>query len=613
MIGWKPTKRDLINAMEVLALISILVYLIVRSVLYCFADYSLVERIFSLLLIFAEFFLLIHSIGYVMDVFRASRRADAAAREKEERLPAQPLSEEPSVAILVAARHEPKEVLENTFISLKNLRYKNKYIYFLDDSSDEQYKREAEELCETHTLILFRRTERHGAKAGIVNDCLKTLNQKYVCVFDADQCPLPEFLNAVVPILERDEKMAFVQTPQYYSNIDENRIARAAGFQQAVFYEYICEGKGTEGSMFCCGTNVVFRREALLDVGGLDESTVTEDFATSVKLHLRGWRSRYYNHVYAFGMGPEDLAAYFKQQFRWSTGTISVFKRVIGQFIRHPFSMRLSQWGEYLLSGSYYLVGISFAIIMIFPMAYILFKIPSFFARPDIYFLAFLPYIILSMSVYYAVLSLRHYSPKDLFLGQLLGFLSFFVYIRGAVSALLGVKTTFGVTGKTKGKAIPYLRLWPQMSMLFLNFIAFVWGINRFVYEHNAAVAVNGFWTLYHFGLLTSIFYFNTEETVKKGWQSVPKGVKFTFKIIGNEPAGIALQDGFTVAVPVRLTEGTLVMCKLTGRDGETVIFDGKVTSVSKKEGRDGYETAIGVVTIPPDDRPRLTRILSYD
>jgi cellulose synthase (UDP-forming) len=610
MIGWKPTKRDLINALEILAMISILVYLIVRSVLYCFADYNLVERIFSVLLIFAEFFLLIHSIGYAMDVFRASRRIGEKGRGDQ---PPAVLKDEPSVAILVAARHEPKEVLENTFISLKNLRYKNKYIYFLDDSSDEKYKREAEALCEEHGLILFRREERHGAKAGIVNDCMKTLNQKYVSIFDADQCPLPEFLNALVPILEGGPRIAFVQTPQYYSNIDENRIARAAGFQQAVFYEYICEGKGTDEAMFCCGTNVVFRREALLDVGGLDESTVTEDFATSIKLHARGWQSRYHNHVYAFGMGPEDLASYFKQQFRWSTGTISVLKRVIRQFILHPFSMRIAQWWEYLLSGSYYLIGISFAIIMICPIAYILFKIPSFFARPDIYFLAFLPYIILSMSVYYAVLSLRHYSPKDLFLGQLLGFITFFVYIKGAVSALLGVKTTFGVTGKTKGNAIPYYLLWPQMSMLFLNFIAFVWGINRFVYEHSAAVAVNGFWTIYHCALLSSVFYFNAAQTAKKGWQTVPKGVEFTFKVIGEEPGGIALKRGFTVSVPRRLAAGTRIMCKLTARGGETVVFDGKVLSVSGVRSKEGYETDVGIATITQDDGMRLKKMLSYD
>ena len=135
--------------------------------------------------------------------------------------------------------------------------------------------------------------------------------------------------------------------------------------EPTVFYEYICEGKGSNDSMFCCGTNVVFRKKALSEVGGLDESTITEDFATSVKLHTNGWKSLYYNHVYAFGMGPENLTGYFKQQFRWAIGTISVLKKIIWQFVTRPFSLTFAQWWEYFLSSSYYLVGFAFFFLMI--------------------------------------------------------------------------------------------------------------------------------------------------------------------------------------------------------------------------------------------------------
>jgi cellulose synthase (UDP-forming) len=323
---------------------------------------------------------------------------------------------------------------------------------------------------------------------------------------------MPDFLKILVPIMEGDTKLSFVQTPQFYTNIEDSPVARGSAFQQAVFYEYICEGKATKGAMFCCGTNVIFRREALMDVGGLDESTVTEDFATSIKLHAKGWKSLYYNHVYAFGMGPESLLGYFKQQFRWATGTIEVFKKLLWKFLNRPFSFRLTQWWEYFLSSSYYLIGIAFFILMICPIIYILFKVPSFFAEPEIYFLAFMPYIMLSMSVFYIVLGTRNYKMKDLFLGQLLSVSAFSVYIRGALSAIIGIKVPFGVTEKSKTKALPYIKLWPQLTMLSLNFIAFIWGINRFMYEREPAVLVNGFWALYHFLLLSGIFYFNEER-----------------------------------------------------------------------------------------------------
>ncbi|MFO8053321.1 MAG: glycosyltransferase family 2 protein, partial [Candidatus Omnitrophota bacterium] len=445
-------KKKLIDSLILFTLVAVMVYVLTRAVLVGYADYTGWDRFSAIGLLLAELFIIFHGIGYTLNIYRAYKTS--GEKEKLQELANKPLFDEPSVAIFVAARHEPKEVLEETFISIRNLKYKNKDIYFLDDSSQATYKKEADQLAEDLDLKIFRRKDRHGAKAGIINDCLKAINSKYLVVFDADQNPLPEFLNRVVALMESDQKLAFVQTPQFYSNVEGSQIAKAAAFQQAVFYEYICEGKSSQDAMFCCGTNIIFRKKALDQVGGLDESTVTEDFATSFKFHQKGWKSLYYNHVYAFGMGPEDLAGYFKQQYRWANGTITVFKKVLKNLILHPFSLRIKQWVEYLLSSSYYLIGFAFFGLMLFPIFYLLFDVPSFFAKPEVYFLVFLPYITLSLSVFYFVLKERNYTIGDLFKGQLAGFISFPVYLQAAVSSFFGRKASFGITSKVKGKFV---------------------------------------------------------------------------------------------------------------------------------------------------------------
>ncbi|MCQ9208787.1 MAG: glycosyltransferase [Omnitrophica bacterium] len=601
-------KRDLYNAIAVLAIIAILVYVIVRTTLFLFAEYELTEKFFAILLIFGEFFVLLHSLGYALNIFKIFVKQKQAGEEEPIK---KELKEEPTVAILVAARDEPKEVLEDTFIAINAVNYKNKEVFFLDDSSEGKYRKEADELADQLNLRLFRRQARHGAKAGIVNDCLKNLTQKYIVIFDADQNPLPEFLNTLIPMMENDERLAFIQTPQFYSNIDQSRVARGAGFQQSVFYEYICEGKSLTDAMFCCGTNIVFRREALTQVGGLDESTVTEDFATSVKLHSRGWRSLYYNHVCAFGMGPENLNGYFKQQFRWAAGTIAILKKLIWQFLTRPFSLRPVQWWEYFLSSSYYLIGLAFFILMICPVIYLFFNIPSFFARPEIYFLSFMPYIVLSMSIFYMVLGTRNYKMKDLFLGQLLAASTFVVYIRGALSALLGIKTTFGITEKVKGRSLPYIRLWPQMGMIFLNFTAFVWGVNRFIYERDLAVLVNGFWALYHFLLLSGVFYFNEEDISKGKCKKLLPGVSLEYRIV-EEPGAIAglsketWTNCISTSLPKQFKLGTRILCKLRLPGKDTVIFEGITVWSAEKRSRRGFEANIGVATIAEEDKDKL-------
>jgi cellulose synthase (UDP-forming) len=600
-------KRLFLDLLIVLALIAIAVYVIVRISLYFTPDYQWHEKILSALLMWAELFVLLHCVGYTINVLHVMLK-------KDDILPVYPpLKEEPSVAILVAARHEPKDVLEKTFDALTSINYSNKKVYFLDDSSEGKYKKEAEEICQRYGLQLFRREPRHGAKAGIINDCLTKLDQKYVAIFDADQCPLAEFLNVLIPCLESDDRLGFVQTPQFYSNIHESHVAKGSSFQQAIFYEYICEGKDVGGSMFCCGTNIVFRREALVDVGGFDETTVTEDIATSVKIHSKGWKSIYYGHVCTFGMGPENLTGYFKQQFRWSTGTLSVGKKLLWRFFTRPFTLKPLQWWEYLLANSYYFIGCAFFILMLCPILYIFFNVPTYFGEPKIYFLAFIPYFGLSMTIFYMALARRHYRIRDILLGQMLNAITFSVFIRGAFSAILGMKIEFGITQKTKGKPIPYIELWPQITMMFLNLAAVVWAINRFIYEQQAALLVNAFWALYHGVLLSSIFYFNDEDITKTDCLRLRRGVKFEYKKTAESSGFDALDKTawvhtFSVFLPEPIKVGTLIWGKL--KSSHSVVFDGRVIWCSSKKYLRGWKVDIGIVTLPEMDREKIKHLL---
>ena len=93
----------------------------------------------------------------------------------------------------------------------------------------------------------------------------------------ATTCPIPGFIEATLGWLLQD-RVAFVQTPQYYANARANPIAAASVAQQALFFGPISRGKDGLGSMICCGTNMILRRDALEEVGGFPEEGVTEDF-----------------------------------------------------------------------------------------------------------------------------------------------------------------------------------------------------------------------------------------------------------------------------------------------------------------------------------------------
>lgn len=532
--------RNTLLLLPISAIVLAGLYLMVRTFLFLIVDYHWYEKIIAFFLLLAETFIIVHGMGYFLEILHVIRRGRGLAREEDIPLS---LKSYPPVAIIVSSYNEPLEVLEDTLITFYNLTYPNKTIYFLDDTRYDlpgqdpgerrQYRQSIDAMCQRIGVHLFRRRWR-GAKAGMINDFLdftegkekegfeyhnfsgkeRTGKETYIVVFDADQNPLPDFVEPLVARMEANPRLAFIQTPQYYTNFESNRIARASGLQQAVFYEYICEGKSLTDAMFCCGTNVIFRREALMDVGGFDETSVTEDFATSLQFHLNGWRSAYMGKVMAFGMGPEDLGGYFKQQFRWALGTVGLFRKVLGFFLRHPGKLAFVKWWEYFLSSTHYFIGMVFLVLVLCPVLYLFLDVPSYFARPEIYALLFVPYFVLTLTIFSWTLKERKYVFKDLIQGQLLMAITFPVYIKASIQGLLGIKGTFGITPKAGAMQLPLKALWIQLSMAVLNFSAIIWGANRLIYEREpaAAILVNMGWCLYHFLVLSSVLYFNNPE-----------------------------------------------------------------------------------------------------
>ncbi len=477
-------------------------YVIARALFLSHAGYAPMHLFLGVLLLTSELFVLFHAMAFLMNLIGSLRHREPPA------VPILDWAKAPSVALLVPARHEPSEVLSATLVCLDNLDYPNKTVYLLDDSSLPEYQREAEALAKRHGARLYRREARHGAKAGILNDCIRGLQEKYVAVFDADQEPIPGFLKAIVPHLEANPRLAYVQTPQFYTNHESSPVAAAANIQHCIFYEYICEGKGALNSMICCGTNVVLQREALLAVGGFDETSVTEDFSTSVDFQINGWQSMYLGHVYAFGTGPERLAPYLKQQWRWSRGNLGVLRKVLANLIRRPGALSLWQWGEYLATGSYYLVGWAYFFLMLCPVLYLFFRVPSFFMSPEIYLLTFVPYFSLAVTLFYAGMARRRYRFWQLWSAMALGFVAIPVYMAAAVAALFNTKAKFTVTPKAAGVVTPYVLLWKQIALWLVNYAAVVWGFNRMLAERDPAIAVCLVWVLFHFVVLSSLFYF---------------------------------------------------------------------------------------------------------
>jgi cellulose synthase (UDP-forming) len=339
----------------------------------------------------------------------------------------------PAVDVFVPVYDEPVAVVEPTVRAATAMTGADVTVHLLDDgASDEMVA-----LAARHGVAYLRRDGSEGAKAGNINHALARTAAPLVMVLDCDHVPEPHFLEATLGCFA-DERVAFVQAPQYYANWDRGEVPAAAWSQQALFFGPIARGKDGHDAMFCCGTNVVFRRAALADVGGFPMASVTEDFELSIRLHERGWRSRYVPEVLAHGLGPEDMASYVSQQQRWSRGCLSA----LGSVLRSSLPAR--QKLQYALSASFFLTGWTVLIYMSFPVVRLLTGAQPLASTSADQFLAhFAPYFGLSLLTV-TVLGGGAYTFKAFALQAA----SFWIHVQSTVLALLGRRGGFVVTPK---------------------------------------------------------------------------------------------------------------------------------------------------------------------
>jgi cellulose synthase (UDP-forming) len=231
----------------------------------------------------------------------------------------------PRVAVLIPTYNEPADVLLPTIAASVALQPAHE-TWVLDDGRRDEIRVLAKQLGARY---LTRSDNRH-AKAGNLNHALGVIEADIVAVLDADHVPTASFLTATLPYFA-DPKLAFVQTPQDFYNLEsfEHERKRDGNVfnEEAVFYRVIAPAKNRWGAPFWCGTCALIRVDAIRSVGGVATDSVTEDIETTIRMFRRGWSGAYHNQVLAHGLAPDDASSYLLQRNRWALGAMQVLRK----------------------------------------------------------------------------------------------------------------------------------------------------------------------------------------------------------------------------------------------------------------------------------------------
>ncbi|WP_306534005.1 glycosyltransferase [Geobacter sp.] len=419
-----------------------------------------------------------------------------------------------TVDIFIPTKNESTAILRKTLIACTKIRYPHRTMV-LDDGN----RPEVKALCEELGCVYLAREDHRGAKAGNLNYGLKHSSAEFIAIFDADHVPLSNFIDRTIGYL-RDEKIAFVQTPQEFYNIDSfqhrtDRKKKTIWGEQYLFFSVIQPGKDYWNSAYFVGSCALLRRKALDDVGGFAEVSITEDMLTSIHLHAKGWSSVYHNENLAYGVAAETILPFHIQRQRWGIGNWQIFFKANPFFVR---GLTLPQRISYISSMTYPLEGLQKIVFYLTPPIALFTGVLPMRALDINYLLHFAPYFLISIFAFNEMG--RGYGGQLMLEQQSMG--KFFTYLKSLwLFMFRKSRNEFKVTpkGEDKNERTPYGLIIPQALVFMISFVAIIFSIIQVIFggrQDNFIIAVNCFWALYNSGLAMAIIQYDYKKLFQR-------------------------------------------------------------------------------------------------
>ncbi|TCL01137.1 cellulose synthase (UDP-forming) [Shimia isoporae] len=427
-------------------------------------------------------------------------------------------------------------------------------VHILDDGN----RLEMEQLAGRFGVGYITRCDNVGFKAGNLRNALFQTSGDFVLICDADTRVFPEFLENTLGYF-RDSKVAWVQTPHWFYDIPEgetwedwagrhtrhfpNAIARFMRFATArsrvgndpflsdptLFFDVILRRRNRNGAAFCCGAGSVHRREAIfsqaIDQKAKDLNVLTdrhgfsgcaqalscvrlepyrfhvsEDIYTSILLHENRdaeWKSVFHPKVEARMLSPWSMKAWATQRLKYGGGTFDIMLR------DNPLWRRGMSWQaklHYAATFWSYLSVLWVPILLLAPVAALLFGLSPVSAYSAEFFLYFVPAILITEAA--TVVACKGYNVGK---GRALALATLPLNLRALWLAICGERPSFPTTPKSPGNAGAWKFVWPNIALISLMVMAGTWGVFQTVRGVDgfglSMLAVNLFWLVWNISL----------------------------------------------------------------------------------------------------------------
>lgn len=249
----------------------------------------------------------------------------------------------PFVSVMIPA-HNEQDVIEKTVENVLAMDYEKFEIFIIDDRSEDNTAEKLKELEQKYENVhaYIRAKDAFPGKSAVLNEVLPLTKGEAILVFDADARVKPDFLTNLIPHLEKDNVGA-VQARKVIINRDENFLTRCQDNEYALDTHFQVSRSCIKGAVELRGNGELLKREALLDINGWNNYTITDDLDMSTRLHIKGWDVRFCPDVCVYEEAVVRFIPLLKQRRRWVEGSIRRYlEHFWGVLFSKDMSLRVS-------------------------------------------------------------------------------------------------------------------------------------------------------------------------------------------------------------------------------------------------------------------------------
>ncbi len=329
-------------------------------------------------------------------------------------------------------------------------------IQVLDDSTDETHAF-TERLCNEYKaagipIEYLHRTNRHGFKAGALQQGMASATGEFIAIFDADFTPPHDFLTRTIDFFA-DPEVGMVQTRWSYLNKEYSILTQVEAMLLDGHFVLEHGARCGSGLFFNFnGTAGILRKRMIEDAGGWQHETLTEDSDLSYRAQLKGWRFVYVPSVDCPSELPVETYGFQVQQARWAKGLTQVAIKLLPRVLKADLPLKVK-----IEAFMHLTPNISYPLMIVVSMLMLPVMIVRFYMGVFQMVLVDMPLIIAS---FWSISAFYLYAQRELYPKSWWKSIAFMPMLmaagvaltvsnsKGVIEALLGIQTSFARTAK---------------------------------------------------------------------------------------------------------------------------------------------------------------------